>query len=154
MQSHPSLINFTTPTGFSDSATPPLISPQIKKSSSPFLIKHSVLQHGDQTQVAPHALSATRSASAVAPAITRWVRVTCSGVSLQTLAVCLSSLCFEVLGAVEAGFFVVAVFKESFSSPFPVLQSFFPGVLTFLAWLFLCDVCPTAAMPSTCDFHL
>lgn len=127
MQSHPSLINFTTPTGFSDSATPPLISPQIKKSSSPFLIKHSVLQHGDQTQVAPHALSATRSASAVAPAIARWVRVTCSGVSLQTLAVCLSSLCFEVLGAVEAGFLLLLFLKRVLALHFQFYSLFFQG---------------------------
>lgn len=148
MQSHPSLINFTTPTGFSDSATPPLISPQIKKSSSPFLIKHSVLQHGNQMQVALHTLSAPGSVSAVAPAIACWVGVTCSGVSLQNLAVCLSSLHFEVLGAVEAGFLLLRFLKRVLALHLRFYSLFFPGVLTFLAWLFLCDVCPTAAMPS------
>lgn len=34
------VINFTTPTGFTGSRTPPLISLQIKENSSPFLIKH------------------------------------------------------------------------------------------------------------------
>lgn len=109
-----------------------------------------MLQHGDQTQVTPHALSATRSASVVAPAIARWVGVTCSGVSLQNLAVCLSSLHFEVLGTVEAGFLLLLFLKRVLALHFQ-FYSLFSGVLTFLAWLFLCDVCPMAAMPSTYD---
>lgn len=60
----------------------------------------------------------------MAPAIAGWVGVTCSGVSLQNLADCLSSLRFEVLGAVGA-VFLLLLFLKSISYPFPVLQSFF-----------------------------